>query len=1098
VALLFTNRSFLPLFPLLAFLAISQSASGQVTAAISGSIEDASGTGVRGVAVILKSLETGATRTVTTDDTGDFRALSLPIGPYQVKAEKTGFKTEVRNGVNLVVGQEAVVRLRLEIGDLAQEVTVSEEIPVVNTTTSSVSGLVGEREVKDLPLNGRSFDNLMTLNPGVINYGLKSANTSTSNGNTFSVAGRRPMDNLVLLNGIEYTGSSQLAITPGGVSGYLLGIDAVREFNVQTDTYGAEYGKRAGAQVGVVTQSGTNTLHGTLYEFLRNSAVDSRSVFAQTSFDPPFRQNQFGGALGGPLKKNRLFVFGNYEGFRQAETQSSVSVVPDAKVAQGSFPNSSGTYVPVANLNPAMLPYFSFWPQPNGPELLVNGLPSGTAFSYTTPKQTIREDFGTMRLDYTIRDRDLLSASYTIDDGNSLIPLADPLFGSYTTLRMQVASLQETHIFSPNILNTLRAGFSRAGFNLDSSLESQFPASLSFVEGAGPGGIVVNGGVTTTGLSGITSAGPNNAAGVWNRRNLFTWSDDLAISKGRHQISAGVWFQRLQDNEDSASRQLGQATFTSLTTFLQGTVSTFQVVPTANELGWRSLFGAWYFEDAIKVRRNLTFRAGIRQEFTTGWNEAFGRAANYIPDSNGVLETAPRVGSSVFTQNNATHLFSARVGLAWDPSGNGKTAIRAGFGTYYSLIDDLAFLLNSLPPYNGSISSSGALFSIVPIIPGAVVPPSCGPGVPTPCTTYAPQGVQADAKTPTVEEWHLSVERQLNPATALRASYVGSFGTHGLLSVDPNTIPAQVCSAAGGCTAGGVATSGSPATTANQSHVAQGAQYIPVGTRPNPYLGAGFFWYTEGNSSYNALETEVVHRLSRGLQIRANYTWSKNLDMNSGLTGAQASNQSQMTLDRNDPRRDWAPSALNAASQASISARYELPFGQGKRWMSHAGGVESKLLGGWQLNEIATLLTGFPFTPVIGSNRSGDGDTRNPDRPSLNPSFTGPVVEGQPGQWFNPNAFVLPAAGTYGDLGRGAYNGPGLADLDVSLFKTTPVSERASLQFRAEFFNVLNHPNLGTPNATVFSSGAINASAGLITTLATTPRQIQFGLKLIF
>jgi hypothetical protein len=1078
-------------------VALSPSAPAQVRAAISGKVVDASGAAMRDVEVTVKNLETGATRLVLSGEAGDFAALSLPVGPYQVRAEKKGFRTAIRNGVNLAVGQEAVVNLRLDVGDLSQEVNVTEEIPVVNTTTSSVSGLVGEREVKDLPLNGRSFDNLMTLNPGVINYGLKSANTSTSNGNTFSVAGRRPMDNLVLLNGIEYTGSSQLAITPGGVSGYLLGIDAVREFNVQTDTYGAGYGKRAGAQVSVVTQSGTNALHGSLFEFLRNSDFDSRSIFAQTSFVPPFRQNQFGGAMGGPLKKNRLFLFGNYEGFRQVETQSSVSVVPDAQVRQGTFPNASGKYLTVANLNQAMLPYFAFWPQPNGAELTVNGLPSGTAFSYNNPKQTIREDFGTLRLDYAIGARDSLSGSYTIDDGDSLVPLADPLFASYSTLRMQVASLEETHIFSPDLLNTARAGFSRAGYSLDSTPLAQFPSSLDFVAGEGPGGIVVNGGVTTTGLSGITSAGPNNAAGVWNRRNLFTYLDDVQISRGVHQISAGVWLQRVQDNEDSASRQLGQATFTSLTTFLQGTVSSFQVVPSAGEMGWRSLFGAWHFEDAIKVRRNLTIRAGIRHEFTTGWNEEAGRAANYIAQD-GVLETAPLVGHSVFTRNNATKLFSARAGLAWDPFGNGKMAIRAGFGTYYSLIDDLSFLLNSLPPYNGSITSSGSLFSITPVLPGAAVPPSCGPGVPTPCTTYAPQGVQPNAKTPTVEEWNFSVERQLDATTALRVSYVGSFAYHGLLSVDPNTIPAQVCSAAAGCQAGGVATSGSPATAANQSQAAQGAQYIPVGTRPNPYLGAGFFWYTEGNSSYHALQTEVSHRLRRGFQIRASYTWSKNLDLNSGLTGAQSQNQSQMILNRNDLRKDWGPSALNVASQASITARYELPFGPGKHWMPGAGGVAGKLIGGWQLNEIVTLLSGFPFTPVIGSNRSGDGDTRNPDRPSLNPSFGGPVVLGQPGQWFNPNAFVLPAAGTFGNLGRGVFDGPGLADWDLSLFKNTAVSERASLQFRAEFFNVLNHPNLGTPNATVFSSGAINASAGLITTLATTPRQIQFGLKLIF
>ena len=1085
-------------FALLVTLVLSQFAAGQVTAAISGKVEDPSGAGMKGVAVTVENLETGATRSVLSDDSGNFRTLSLPVGPYQVKAEKAGFKTQIRKGVNLAVGQEAVVNLQLAIGDVSQEVNVSEESPVVNTTTSSVSGLVGEREVKDLPLNGRSFDDLMTLNPGVIDYGLKSANTSTSNGNTFSVAGRRPADNLVLLNGIEYTGSSQLAITPGGVSGYLLGIDAVREFNVQTDTYGAEYGKRSGAQVSVVTQSGTNALHGALFEFLRNSDLDSRSIFAQTAFVPPFRQNQFGGALGGPLKKNRLFLFGNYEGFRQVLDQSSVSVVPDSQVRLGSFPNSSGTYVPVANLKQGMLPYFSFWPQANGAELTVNGLPSGTAFSYNTPTQTIREDFGTMRLDYAIRDRDSLSASYTIDDGDSLAPLADPLFASYSAVRMQVASLQETHIFSPEMLNTARAGFSRAGFNLDSTLLGQFPSNLDFVAGAGPGGIVVNGGVTTTGLSGITSAGPNNAAGVWNRRNLFTYTDGVQISKGIRQISAGVWFQRVQDNEDSASRQLGQATFTSLTTFLQGTVSSFQVVPAANELGWRSLFGAWYAEDAIKVRRNLTIRAGIRQEFTTGWNEAFGRAANYIPGANGVLQTAPRVANSVFTRNHASKLFSPRVGLAWDPFGNGKMAVRAGFGTYYSLVDDLSFLLNSLPPYNGSLSSSGSLFSIVPVVPGAAVPQSCGQGVPAPCTTYAPQGVQGNAKTPAVEEWNFSIERQLDPSTAVRVAYVGSFGYHGLLSVDPNDIPAEVCATAAGCQAGGVATSGTPATAANQSHVAQGAQYLPVGTRPNPYLGAGFFWYTEGNSSYQALETEVTHRLSRGLQIRASYTWSKNLDMNSGLTGAQAQNQAQMVLDRNDLHRDWGPSALNPGSQASMMGRYELPFGAHRHWLKNAGGIENAIFGGWQLNGIVSLLSGFPFTPVIGTNRSGDGDTRNPDRPSLNPSFTGPVVLGQPGQWFNPNAFVLPAAGTYGNLGRGTLRGPGLADVDLSLFKNTAVSERASLQFRAEFFNVLNHPNLGTPNATVFSSGAVNASAGLITTLATTPRQIQFGLKLIF
>ncbi len=612
------------------------------------------------------------------------------------------------------------------------------------------------------------------------------------------------MDNIVLLNGIEYTGSSQLANTPGGASGELLGIDAVREFNILSDTYSAQYGKRAGAQVIVVTQSGTNAIHGTLFEFLRNSDLDARNFFDR-GFVPPFRRNQFGGALGGPIKKNRFFLFGNYEGFRQVLAQSSVSEVPDQLARQGLLPNAAGVYTPVARLNTAMLKYFALWPQANGAELFSNGLPSGTALSYNNPRQNIREDFGTTRGDYAISDRDTLTAAYTIDNGTNLTPTADPLFGSNLILVSQVASLQETHVFSPNALNTARVGFSRAAYNFEAADFAAFPSSLNFVTGnGGPGGIVIGGGVTTTGASAITSAGPSNAANVWNRRSLFTYQDNFQITKGVHQLSLGVWFQPMRDNENTASRQLGQASFTSLTTFLQGTTSSFQVVPDPNELGWRSFFGAWYAEDLMKLRRNLTVRVGLRYEFTNGFNETDGRAANYITNPQRVLETNPIVGSSLFTANNATHLLGPRVGLAWDPQGNGKTAIRAGYGIYYSLIDDLAFLVNSLPPYNGSASFANLpLPSIVPIVSGAQPPPSCGPGVPSPCSIFAPQGVQPNAKTQAVNEWNFTLERELNTQTSLSVAYVGSFGYHGLISIDPNTIPTQLCSTPAGCLAGG-------------------------------------------------------------------------------------------------------------------------------------------------------------------------------------------------------------------------------------------------------------------------------------------------------
>ncbi|HTM14550.1 MAG TPA: carboxypeptidase regulatory-like domain-containing protein [Bryobacteraceae bacterium] len=1059
----------------------------QVAAAISGHVEDPSGMGVGNATVTVKNLETGEVRVVTTDTAGNFRVLSLALGLHEVKIEKTGFKAAVRTGINLEVGQDAVVSLRLELGELAQAVTVSGDAPLVNTTTSSVSGMVGGQAVKELPLNGRSFDNLVTLNPGAINYtAMKIANTTTSDGNSFSVAGRRPGDNLFLWNGIEYTGASQLAVTPGGVSGYMLGIDAIREFNVLTDTYSAEYGKRSGAQVVVVTQSGTNALHGTAFEFLRNSALDEPGIFDQGTV-PPFRRNQFGGALGGPLKKDRLFLFGNYEGYRQSLAVSSVSVVPDDQARLGLLPNAAGVRVQVPNLNPAMLPFTALWPKANGSELLVNGQPSGTALAFYNPKNSIHEDFGTARADYNLRDQDRLFVSYMNDTGNSIIPLVDPLFASALGLGAHVASVEETHVLSPTILNTFRVGFSRGAFNYDASSYAPFPPGTAFVQGAQPGSIAINGG-------GITAAGGNVNAGVWDRRNLFTFSDGVQIVKGAHQISAGVWIQRVQENEDTASRRLGMAIFSTLQTFLQGTLTNFQVVPNHAALGWRSLFGAWYIQDAIRLRRNLTLQVGLRQEFTTGWNEESGRAANYITGPGGVLLTAPMVGNSVYTQNNAKHLFSPRVGLAWDVFGDQKTAVRAGFGTYYSLIDVLTFLVNSLPPYNGSASFTGSLPAILPITPNVPVPPSCGPGVLTGCTIFAPQGIQADAQTPTVEEWNISVEQQLSRNMALRVAYVGSHGYHGLLSVDPNTIPPQICSNANGCTAGGI---GSIKPT-----VPQGRLYVPVQTapagcaacsgRPNPYLAAGFFWFTEGNTSYNALQVDFTRRLSQGLQFRGNYTWSKNLDMNSGLTLAQALNQPQMISNRNNLPLDWGPSALNVTGQSSMSITYDLPFGK------NATGFRGKLIGGWQVNGITTLLTGFPFTPLLGSNRSGDGNIRNPDRPNLNPTFTGPVILGKQTQWFDPSAFLLPTPGTFGNLGRGTYTGPGLAEVDMSVFKNIPLSERFRLQFRAEFFNLLNRANLGTPSANVFSGTSVSASAGLITTLATTPRQIQFGLKLTF
>ena len=373
----------------------------QVSSSISGRVEDPAGAAIPGTTVAVTSVETGAARTVVSDELGNYRVLSLPVGAYEVRAEKQCFRAVIQRGINLVVGQDAVVNLKMPVGEIQQAVTVTAEAPLINTTTASVAGLVGEKQVKELPLNGRSFDNLIALNAGAINFSQhQPGGPGGAVGNFFSVSGRRPSENLFLLNGVEYTGPNQGVSLPGGVSGQMLGIDAVREFNVVSDAYSAEYGKRAGAQISIVTQSGTNQLHGTLFEFLRNSDLDARKFFDQGSI-PPFRRNQFGGAAGGPLLKDRTFLFGNYEGFRQRLGISDVTVVPDQNARQGLLPT------PFPGLNPDMLRYMALWPEPNG-----RNLGGGYALAYSNPMQTIREDFGTVRLDHNFSAKDSLSSNW--------------------------------------------------------------------------------------------------------------------------------------------------------------------------------------------------------------------------------------------------------------------------------------------------------------------------------------------------------------------------------------------------------------------------------------------------------------------------------------------------------------------------------------------------------------------------------------------------------------------------------------------------------------------------------------------------------------
>jgi Carboxypeptidase regulatory-like domain len=1055
-------------------LACASPVRAQVSASLTGLVTDATGAPLAGVEVTAKNVETGAERVTVTDDTGRYHVLALPVGEYEVRVKKPGFQERVRTGIHLAVGQEATVDLRVKVGEVKESVTVTEEAPMVSATTRDISGLVGEKQVKDLPLNGRSYDELLTLNPGVVNFtwektgGIGVSNSTT--GNNFSVSGNRPQQNLFLLNGVEYTGAAENNMQPGGTSQQLLGVDAVREFNVQRDSYSAELGKHPGGQVIIATQSGSNQWHGSVYEFLRNNALDAPNFFDQGSA-PPFQRNQFGVSVGGPIQTDKTFVFANYEGFRQNLHQTSAAFVPDAASRAAAVPS--------------VQPLLDLWPAPPAGAPEFNGI----AEVFSSPLQTIREDFGTVRVDHIFSRKDSLAAIYTIDDGqDDTATIADPYSSDFMTLREQVLSLEETHIFSPTLLNTARFGYSRAGYSFTGAPTPGTPAANvpGFLTGLQVGAVVVGGSAASNPVAQVGLAGSNNGSNLTIARNLYTFEDRATLTRSRHQLSFGVWLQPFQSNETLALSQYGQATFTSLATFLSGAVATFLYDPAPTQMNWRSVFGAWYAEDVIRLKPKLTLSLGFRDEFSTGWNEAHNRAANYT-FTNGVISTDPRIGGSAFTENNATFLAQPRIGVAWSPIGT-KTVLRAGFGMHNDLQDALGYRMDQNAPFNPTYSIATLPVAKLPIDPTAPVPAAA---------KLVPGGVQPDLKTPTLISYSLRVEQQISPNTALTVGYVGSHGYHEIIGLDANEPAPTICPASP-CPA--VFPANFPAPLAG-SPVPAGTFFIKPGTaKANPALANTWTWFSRGDSSYNALQVDVRRRLSRGLSVRGVYTWSKTLDDGDSLNQTAAANAPGLVANPFDLAADKGLATFDVRNVGVINALYDLPFGRGNSWASDFEGWKNALVSGWSVSSVVTLQDGFPFTPQLSYNPSNNGDTRNPVRPFLNPHFSGPVILGNPTQWFNPKAFLAPPAnsGFYGNLGRDTYIGPGLATWDFSVLKDTPIRERLSLQFRAEIFNLLNRANFNTPNLIVFTPTGVSGTAGAITSTSTTSRQVQFALKLLW
>src|SRR5438094_2694870 len=567
------------------------------TATILGTVKDVSGALIPGVSITVKHTESGLTRTVVSSEQGGYDVRLLPVGAYEITTMMPGFKSDVRSGINLVVGQEAVVDLTLHVGAPAEQVTVSEEAPLVNTTTSSTSGVITEQQVKDLPLNGRSFDNLILLNVGVSN-----ATSNTLDGgawNMFSVAGKRPETNRYTINGVDWVGGSATGqfITPNGASRQLLGVEGVREFNVLSDTYGAEYGKRAGGQITIVTSSGTNQLHGSAFEFFRDAALDARNFFDNTIGAPPYSRNQFGGSLGGPIMKDKMFLFGTYERFSHSLSRSSTSIVPGTFARQGLLwpGNSLGLPAgsPVPGLKPEMLKYAKyFWPVPSTPDR-----PDGSSISYSNPPETLGEHFGLARFDHIISSMDSFSASLTVDNGSRINPWGgggggDPNFNSVGELHAQTLSLKETHVFSPNLVNIATLGYAGTYGTSVNAPAIPMPADIAFLEGGNPGTVVIGGGIGAAAPSAVAGVPGNNPyRGI---RHYFTYSDDLRVIKGKHSWSMGGCVQKSQQSQSVlALSSAANVAYPTVLAFLQDRPVNAILTRNAPALGFRSTEGAW-------------------------------------------------------------------------------------------------------------------------------------------------------------------------------------------------------------------------------------------------------------------------------------------------------------------------------------------------------------------------------------------------------------------------------------------------------------------------------------------------------------------------
>jgi outer membrane receptor protein involved in Fe transport len=1112
-------RGFLVCATLALAVLLSTPVYAQVSGAtLSGTVSDASGAVVTSAKVSIKNTATDVTRDVTTDSSGVYSAPNLLPGIYEVTVVAAGFSTSVKTGLTLTVGATLALNVSLQIGQQTERFDVSAVAPAVQITSSIMSAEVDSTTVRELPLNGRDWTQLATLQPGVVSVRVEAGPSNRGNrgyGTLLSVSGHQPYENNYRVNGISINDYSNGS--PGSTLGVNLGVDAIQEFSVLIGNYSADYGRASGGVVNAITKSGTNQFHGDAYWFIREKGLDARNYFDKTL--PPFHRNQFGASGGGPIIKNKTFIFGDYEGIRQDKSDTFSNLVPSA-AARGVGPNGQPTVAiingiplpgpgqpgaapnpdPVTHIDKAVIPYLGFFPLPNA-GLVGNG---DTGNFNTSGVERLTENYVTAKVDHHFSDKDSLAGSWFYDNAPLTMPdsLVDSLTENFT--RRQMYSIEETHIFSPSLVNTARLGFSRVRAKVTAPVSALNPLAKDPSLGALPGrfapALNVPGLVTMLGALGSVSADIL----TWNSFQLY---DDAFLTRGTHSLKFGFAFERMQNGEFSGGvPPNGQFNFPSLSGFLLNQPTSFNMDDqgTTKSINVRqSLFGA-YIHDDWRVRPNLTLNLGLRYEPTTVPTEANNTFAVLTS-----LTSPAETPVKTFWGKNQTLLnFQPRVGFAWDPFGNGKTAIRGGFGIYDELPLSWVFTHGStgVLPYQLEKDASNLPAGSFPT--GAVALANL-PNF----TSVGNRFIQQNPHRNYAMNWNLNIQHEIANNLTAAIAYVGSHTVHAPFSTDDSNMVLPTLTSAGYLWPCDQSVTNFPNTPCTGG-----------GTRINPNVGRIRATWWDNSSTYEGLQAGISKRMSHGIQAQGSYTYSKCMDLGSGgLLGDPYANSLSSLMFFNRGGRSGLCD-FNITHNFVLNYLWQVPT------PGFGGGLVRHALGGWEFGGVLVASTGSPFTVTIGGDPLGQNstDAKNFASRVSGPGCSNPVNPGSVTNYLKLSCFSPPIApasfagvcqpasdgkggfvpggcmNLFGNAGRNTVVGPGLINVDMSVFKNNYIetnSGNINIQFRAEFFNILNHANFQSPlhNSVIFNQDGSPANgAGAIDATSTAARQIQLGVKLIW